>query len=147
MPNFRGTENYSIDDKGRLMIPASFRKKMANQNSGAVWVVFKTLQQSIELYEESEWAEVQKKIDALSEFNLNEKRLKTYYNANISETELDKQGRVLLPKKFLEACGIDKEVTIVGGGNKIEVWNPNKLNDLLNAPPESLETLSERFIG
>lgn len=147
MPNFRGTENYSIDDKGRLMIPASFRKKMANQNPGAVWVVFKTLQQSIELYEESEWAEVQKKIDALSEFNLNEKRLKTYYNANISETELDKQGRVLLPKRFLEACAIDKEVTIVGGGNKIEVWNPNKLNELLNAPPESLETLSERFIG
>jgi MraZ protein len=120
---------------------------MANQNPGAVLVVFKTLQQSIELYEESEWAEVQKKIDALSEFNLNEKRLKTYYNANISETELDKQGRVLLPKRFLEACAIDKEVTIVGGGNKIEVWNPNKLNELLNAPPESLETLSERFIG
>ncbi len=147
MPNFRGTENYSVDDKGRLMIPSSFRKKMANQNPGAVFVVFKTLQQSIELYEESEWAEVQKKIDALSEFNMNEKRLKTYYNANISETELDKQGRVMLPKKFLEACGIKNEVTIVGGGNKIEVWNPDKLTELLNAPPESLETLAERFIG
>ncbi|MCS6987941.1 MAG: division/cell wall cluster transcriptional repressor MraZ [Chloroherpetonaceae bacterium] len=147
MPNFRGTENYSIDDKGRLMIPASFRKKMTNQNPGALFVVFKTLQSSIELYEESEWAEVQKKIDALSEFNLNEKRLKTYYNANISETELDRQGRVLLPKRFLEACGIKSEVTIVGGGNKIEVWNPDKLNELLNAPIENLETLSERFIG
>jgi MraZ protein len=147
MPNFRGTETYSIDEKGRLMIPASFRKKMASQNAGAIWVVFKTMQHSIELYEEAEWAEVQKKIDALSEFNPSEKRLKTYYNANISETELDKQGRVLLPNKFLETCSIKNEVTIIGGGNKIEVWNPEKLSELLNASTENLETLTERFIG
>jgi MraZ protein len=144
MPDFRGTENYNIDDKARLLIPARFRKKLTDQKHGSVLILMKTPEGAIEVYEPDAWKSVQEKIDKLSEFNATEKRLKTYYNMNTDETELDKQGRITLPKRFLTECAIEKEVTLIGGGNKIEIWSPEKLKAILNMPATEIETLAER---
>jgi MraZ protein len=144
MPEFRGTEDYNLDDKGRLMIPSRFRKKMSNQNAGVTMVLMRTLQGSIEVYEPEAWVEMQKRIDALSDFNPKEKQLKTVLNASVDEAELDKQGRITFPKRFLENCGMTKEVTLIGEGNRIAVWNPEKHRAALNVPPLEIETLLEK---
>jgi DNA-binding transcriptional regulator/RsmH inhibitor MraZ len=47
----------------------------------------------------------------------------------------------------LEECGITKEVTLVGAENKIELWNPDRLREFLNRPPEEFETLTQRVLG
>ncbi len=147
MPEFRGTEQYNLDDKGRLMIPARFRKKMMNDKPGTALVLVKTPRGNMELYEQESWKEQQKKLDQLSDFNPEDRRLKTYIYANLDEVELDKSGRISLPKRFLEECGITKEVTLVGAENKIELWNPDRLREFLNRPPEEFETLTQRVLG
>lgn len=60
MPEFRGTEQYNLDDKGRLMIPARFRKKMVSDKPGTLLVLVKTPRGNMELYEQESWREQQK---------------------------------------------------------------------------------------
>ncbi|KER10977.1 MAG: hypothetical protein HY22_01005 [[Candidatus Thermochlorobacteriaceae] bacterium GBChlB] len=147
MAGFIGKELHSLDDKGRLMIPVKFRKKLENQDAGAVFILMKTMSDSIEMYEESAWKELQRKLAQLSDFNPEEKKLKTFINANLDEAELDKQGRVALPKEFLEACEITKQVIIIGEGNKLSLWNPEKLKQALNIAPTEYETLTQKILG
>ncbi len=129
------------------MIPVKFRKKLENQEAGAVFTLMKTMSDSIEMYEESAWKELQRKLAQLSDFNPEEKKLKTFINANLDEAELDKQGRVALPKEFLEACAITKQVIIIGEGNKLSLWNPEKLKQALNIAPTEYETLTQKILG
>jgi MraZ protein len=147
MAGFIGKELHSLDDKGRLMIPVKFRKKLDNQEAGAVLTLMKTMSDSIEMYEATAWKELQKKLTQLSDFNPDEKKLKTFINANLDEAELDKQGRVPIPKEFLEACAITKEVVIIGEGNKLSLWNPEKLKQALNIAPTEYETLTQKILG
>ncbi|MDW8465138.1 MAG: division/cell wall cluster transcriptional repressor MraZ [Chloroherpetonaceae bacterium] len=147
MPEFRGTEQYNLNDKGRLMIPARFRRKMISDKPGTPLILVKTPRGNLELYEEVSWKEQKKKLEQLSDFNPEERLLKTFIYANLNEVELDKSGRISLPKRFLEECSITKEVVLIGAENKIELWNPDRLREFLNRPAEDFETLTQRVLG
>lgn len=62
MPEFRGTEQHNLDDKGRLMIPARFRRKMISDKPGTALVLVKTPRGNMELYEQESWKEQRKNL-------------------------------------------------------------------------------------
>ncbi|KAK3582237.1 hypothetical protein CHS0354_023776 [Potamilus streckersoni] len=126
MSVFTGLENYSIDEKGRLMIPAKFRKELESEE-GVVLYMMKMQDKSILLYQKKEWEEVEKELKVLSDFKKEERNLKMFFYSNSEKVELDRQGRIMIPKRFLEDCGITKDVRIVGAGNKLAFWSPQNL--------------------
>ncbi|MBC8043678.1 MAG: division/cell wall cluster transcriptional repressor MraZ [Rhizobacter sp.] len=145
MAGFIGKENHTIDDKGRLMIPVKFRKKF-DPASGSEFFLMKMQEKSLELYERTAWEAVKKKLDGLSDFNPEERKLKMLIYGNLESVEIDKQGRIAVPKEFLEHTKITKDVTIIGADNKMIIWNPDLLREKLNEDEPQYETLTQRIL-
>ena len=68
-------------------------------------------------------AELEKKLAALSDFDRQSRRTKQIMRGYAADCSCDGQGRVLLPAELREIAGITKQVTVLGQGNKIEIWD------------------------
>ncbi len=157
MPGFIGKEQHAIDDKGRLMIPARFRRRMspANDDSprpsrssssdfGGLYVM-KVPDGSLELYEPSVWAEKEEAILRLSDFNPDERLLKTLLYESLDCVELDRQGRIALSREFLQHAGISRDVVIVGANVKMILWAPEKLSRVVRDNVSRFQVLAGRY--
>ncbi len=121
---FIGTIEAKTDAKGRVFLPASFRKMI--QSSGEEQLVLRkdVFQECLVLYPESVWNE---QMDALrSRLNRWNPQHQQVFRQFVSDAEvvtLDSNGRFLLPKRFVRTLALDQDVRFVGMGDTIEVWN------------------------
>ncbi len=147
MAGFIGKERHSVDEKGRLMIPARFRRKFEPVVSEPVEVLYilKAPDRSIELYEPFIWAGMRKSISGLSDFNPEERLLKTLMYESLETVELDRHGRVPLSREFLEHAGITKDVVIIGADTKMIIWEPERLFSLLQESAGRFASLAGRY--
>lgn len=130
---FIGSFTYSIDPKGRISIPAKLRKYLSPEAQNN-FVLTRGTDLCIDFYPLDEWKKlVESKLHRLNSFNPKDAMFMRMFLQKASEDSLDSQGRVLLPKSLLDYAGIEKEVLILGVGSKIELWNPVKYEEYLNA--------------
>jgi len=122
---FLGSFKYSVDTKGRVSIPARFRKYV-NQEAGETFIMTRGIVQCIDIYPQDFWKEdVLVRINQLDDFDPEESAFKRLISELAAEDKLDSQSRLLIPKNLLEFAGIDREVIILGQNKKIELWNPD----------------------
>jgi len=148
MAGFAGKENHSVDAKGRLMIPAKFRKKLSSETEALF--AMKMPEGSLELYEKKDWEEKEKTLAQLSDLIQEQRILKMMVYESLEEVDIDKQNRIGLSKEFQSHCGItpdENEVTIIGAGNKLIIWKPERLNEVLSRRAQDYETLTQRHLG
>jgi len=155
MAGFIGKERHSIDEKGRLMIPVKFRRKfglMASVTDDGVEAesrealyIMKTPDCSLELYEPFIWNGMRSGISALSDFNPDERLLKTLMYESLEIVELDRQGRIALSREFLEHAGITRDVVIIGADTKMIIWEPERLSALLRESADRFASLAGRY--
>lgn len=152
MAGFIGKEQHSIDDKGRLMIPARFRKRLAQvqENAGnatatALLYVMKAVDGSVELYEPEVWEEKEVSLSKLSDFNPDQRMLKTLMYESLDSVEMDRHGRIALPKDFMQHAGITKEVIVIGANVKMILWSPEKLSAVLKENGTRFQVLADRY--
>ncbi len=155
MAGFIGKERHSIDEKGRLMVPVKFRRKfglMASDADGESGVeriealyIMKTPDRALELYEPFIWNGIRRGISALSDFNPDERLLKTLMYESLETVELDRQGRVALSREFLEHAGITREVVIIGADTKMIIWEPERLSAILLESAGRFTSLAGRY--
>lgn len=155
VPGFIGREQHSVDEKGRLLIPARFRRRFLLQENdpatGApsrspVLYVFKADDGSLELYEPSVWSEKEQQLLKLSDFNPDERLLTTMIYARLDQTELDRSGRIALSREMLDHAGIVKDAVIIGANAKMTVWEPLRLERLLSDNASRFAPLANRYI-
>jgi MraZ protein len=113
-----GTHEYQLDPKGRVSLPARFREAFAE---GA----FLTLGQDRCLYvfPRAEWDLVRADIDALPLSDTASRAYQRAFLGQSGEVKLDAQGRVTIPPKLRELAGIRKEVSVLGLGGRMEIWD------------------------
>ncbi len=155
MAGFIGKEVHAVDEKGRLMIPVRFRRRFgrpaSDGGSGSdvepveALYIRKAPDRSIELYEPFVWAGIRKTISALSDFNPEERLLKTLMYESLETVELDRQGRVALSREFLDHAGIEKDVVIIGADTKMIVWKPEHLSAVLEESAGRFASLAGRY--
>ena len=143
IPVFMGEFNHTIDAKGRLIIPSRFREEL-----GQEFVMTKGLDGCLFVYTEEEWAAFDSKLQSLPLINKGTRQLNRFFHAGVTVVEPDKQGRVLIPATLREYAALDKDVCLVGMGNKIEVWskerwetNVNSIGDDIDAVLSDMEEL------
>lgn len=155
MPGFIGREQHTVDDKGRLLIPARFRRKFLRQKDepGAdkakreeLLYVFKADDGSLELYEPEIWNEKEQQLLKLSDFNPEERLLTTMIYARLDQLELDRSGRIALSREMLDHAGIEREAVVIGANAKMIVWNPLRLARLLEDNASSFARLANRYV-
>jgi len=156
MAGFIGKEQHSIDEKGRLMIPARFRKRLdffsgekrsaaLPEDPASILYVMKAIDGSLELYEPAVWEEKEKSLSALSDFNPDERMLKTLMYESVDCVEMDRQGRIALPKDFMRHADISREVTIIGANAKMILWSPEQLARIMRENGSRFPVLAGRY--
>ena len=128
MLRFLGNIDAKTDVKGRVFIPASFRKTL--QLSGNACLILKKdiFQNCLILYPETVWNdELEKLRERLSIWNEEQQNIFREFIRDVEMLEIDSNGRVLIPKRYLQMAGVISEVRFVGVFDKIEVWSKNNL--------------------
>ncbi|MCS4533992.1 MULTISPECIES: division/cell wall cluster transcriptional repressor MraZ [Neisseria] len=139
---FGGVHELSIDSKGRLAIPAKFRELLLRNYTPAVVATLDSRHRLL-IYPESEWGRVANQLLALKVAG--NPTLQRYQNLllhNADTLELDTAGRVLLPANLRRRVDFDKEVTLVGRANRLELWGREhweaEMNQALDIDEEEL---------
>ena len=142
MSGFIGSFQHQIDEKGRLSLPAQFRR----ESGGQTLVLVHAFSDSLTLYPESTWEGVQEKLREAMRGSPANRAWALGVTANAVEVTPDKQGRILVPQKMQDAVGIDGAALVVGAIDRIEIWNPGRFN-AVTAPAEQSDDIKLKVFG
>lgn len=137
---FKGTYRHRIDSKGRLPVPAAFRRALAAEGRSSL--VITPLDQCLAAYPPGEWARLEAQLRALPAFSRPVKALTRLLASRAADCELDAQGRILLPPLLRQAAGLAREATVVGVLNRIEVWAPEAWESFVRESERLLDDVS-----
>ncbi len=125
---FIGEYNYSIDSKGRINIPSKFRQALSPDSDGT-FVITRGLDQCVWIYPLEEWERIEDNLRSLTFLRPKERDFIRQIVRYATPTKYDKQGRVMLPATLQKIAELDDQVLIIGMLNKIEVWNPEIIDE------------------
>ena len=117
---FRGLSTISIDAKGRLAIPIRHRELLASQQ---LVITLNPWDRALWLYPVTEWDIIEAKLSELSDLDRHGRRTKQIMRGYATDCVCDGQGRVLLPPQLREIAGLERQATLLGQGNKFEIWD------------------------
>jgi len=118
---FRGAAKVALDDKGRMVMPTRFREQIVAEAQGKL-VVTIDRDQCLLIYPQPEWERVERKLMGLP-MRPQARRLQRLMVGHAAELELDGHFRFLLPPELREVAKLERQVMLVGQGNRIELWN------------------------
>jgi len=116
---FRGTYEHTVDDRGRVAIPARYRHEFVE---GVVLTLGP--EGCIEVYTPGGFAEMSDLVAAEPATTPEGRRSRRRFDAQSWDAELDRQGRILIPAHYREAAGLQGPVIIAGRRECLEIWNP-----------------------
>jgi MraZ protein len=119
---FRGNNPARVDEKGRLKVPADF-KRLIDEKYGAEFYITSRDGRVAEIYPVEEWRKIEEKLAKLSNFNPSKKKFLNKVNYYGQMVEMDAQGRLLMPQILREAVGIRGDVAVYGNLTYLEVRN------------------------
>lgn len=126
-----GTYVHSVDEKGRLAVPAKLRVEL-----GDPFYITCLNSECIYAYSEEEWEKFADKLNAIPQTDPKAQRYVRMIFSSACKCEPDKQGRVLLPQLLREKVGIDKEIVMIGASYRAEIWAKDKWQAFLDAASE-----------
>jgi len=140
-----GFNTVSLDTKGRLAIPAKYRSNLLEKNETKIVVTKDPQYPSLKIYPESEWNEISNKLQSLQGLDPIVRSLQWTILGNAHVIDLDVEGRmlVLIPAELRKYADINdqKQISLVGMGEKFEVWNINNWEMRQTGGPLSTEIL------
>lgn len=139
---FMGEYKHTIDVKGRLTLPAKFREELGDN-----FIIARGLDGCLFVYTEEEWAKFDEKLQTLPLIDKNSRALNRFFHAGVTPCEPDKQGRVLIPASLREFAAIDKEVCLIGMGQKIEIWGKERWDENIKNINDDMDTVLENMEG
>jgi MraZ protein len=117
---FRGNHPTRVDEKGRLKVPAEF-KRLIDEKYGAQFYITSLDGKVAQVYPFEEWQRIEEKLARLSNFNPTKKKFLNRTNYYGQLVEIDGQGRLLIPALLRESAEIRGEVAVVGNLTYLEV--------------------------
>ena len=111
-----GEFSHTLDAKKRLVLPAKLREQL-----GADVVMTKSVDKCISLYTAESWRSYCEKLDLLPLTKT--RQVKRFLYASAFETSVDSQSRILISPNLCEYASLDKNVTVIGVGDHVEIWD------------------------
>ena len=145
MAFFTSEYTCKLDAKGRLVLPAKMKVNLPEASSTELFVR-EGFEPCLELYPLIEYKKIYSKIAGLNEFNAEYRKLQRNFFRGSTTVELDSAGRLLIPKSMLQYANLDKEIVVVGMGNRMEIWNPEEYKKFLIKDPQELSELAEKHL-
>jgi len=141
---FRGNHPTRIDEKGRLKVPAEY-KRVIDEKYGEKFYITSFDGVSAQVYPFEEWQRIEAKLASLPTYNPTKKKFLTRTNYYGQEVDMDAQGRLLIPQVLREAAQIRGEVAVLGNLTWLEVRSMEALNKEVKEPftDEDTRTLDQ----
>ena len=141
---FRGRSKHTLDDKGRLAIPARFKAILKNRSDHCL--VLTNHYNCLWAFARDDWRAIEEKAAELSLFDRNVGAYRRYFISGAQECPL-KQGRITIPQDLREIAGLKKDVVVVGELKLFEIWDKEKWEEEFERAkadfPEISQSLSE----
>jgi MraZ protein len=143
MIGFLGSFQHQIDEKGRLSLPASFRRGSAEQP----FVLVHVFPDALTLYPQQAWAEVEVRLRDAMRLQPEARAWVLRVTANALEVVPDKAGRILVPQRLQDAVGITGPALVVGAIDRIELWSPDRFAAATDQAAPDAERLVHQIFG
>jgi MraZ protein len=135
-----GEHEHTLDDKNRLTLPAKLREQLGDRV-----VVTRGLEGCLNVYASSEWESLAERVTGLDPLSRDGRTWRRYFFTGAVHGELDKQGRMVLPPSLLKNVGIEREVTVAGMYDHLEIWDRARWREQLHEVEGSAEDVAERL--
>ena len=133
-PLFTGSVEHSLDDKGRLVVPARFRERLG----AGFFLTIAEPDQCLALYPAPTWAEFCAKLESAPTKDARYRSFVRHVFANTEELSCDNQGRLVIPAHLRAHAKIEKDVVSVGSLTRIEVWGRERYKEQAKAAATDL---------
>nr|WP_279537389.1 division/cell wall cluster transcriptional repressor MraZ [Dermacoccus sp. NHGro5] len=136
-----GTHTPRLDDKGRMILPAKFREKFA-----AGLVMTRGQERCLYVFPMNEFERI---AAAMNTTPVTSRAVRDYQRVLLSgacDEIPDKQGRVTIPPLLREYAGLSKECTVIGAGNRVEIWDTQAWNDYLAGAEQPFSEQAEEVV-
>ena len=121
---FQGETAITLDDKGRVAIPAAYRELVAQASANRLVITYNPFENGcLWIFPQGEWEQVRDRVNALSNIKATHRSLQMKLVGAAAQVEPDGNGRILLPARQREVTGLEKRAVLLGMGNKFELWN------------------------
>jgi len=135
--HFIGEHTPKLDEKGRLFLPVKFRPRLAE---GVV--LMRGQERCVFGWTIDAYQGIVERLQELPFTNRDSRNLVRMVTARSFEETLDKQGRILIPPKLREWALLDRDVTVIGAGNRFEIWNSARWDEFFESQEEPWADLS-----
>lgn len=125
---FIGNIEAKTDSKGRVFLPACFRRILQSRGCDKVMLRKDVYQDCLVIYPEESWnSQLEQLRGRLDKWNAKHQMIFRQFVADVEELSIDSSGRILLPKRYLNMASIKQEVRFIGMDDTIEIWAKEKL--------------------
>ena len=129
---FVGTFEHTLDDKGRVVLPSTFRGQLPDKG------FISQLDQCLGLWTEDGFAEVAERLTEKIREGAAPQGAMRAFSANAHEIRADSQGRVTIPQRLRDFADLQRDVVVIGNIGRIELWNPDRWHALSPTSDEDL---------
>jgi len=145
MQAFSGKYYYAVDPKGRIIIPAPFREIITTNYSPKLYITNAPFDKCLYIYPMEEWNKLQEQVRTKPRSDEAIRFFLRRVIASAVETEMDKQGRVLVPAALREDASINSNVVMAGQIERIELWDRNEWDSLFDPTKIDRKTVEEKL--
>lgn len=144
MLQFLGNIEARADAKGRIFVPAAFRKRLQGADEEFLVLRKDIFQDCLVLYPGTVWEnEIETLRVRLNKWNKEQQQVFRQFVLDAERLEMDASGRILIPKRYMTLVGIESDVRFLGVDDTIEIWAKERLEKPLVDPDEFSERLQE----
>ena len=132
---FRGQYDHTIDDKGRLSIPAKLREALGKDRT----LVLTSFEAFITAFPTKAWRNMEERIRTNPTFKRDMRDFLRLVYSSAEDVEIDPQGRILISQGLRQRAGISRDVVILGVMDQIEIWDKARWEEKVRSAPPAEE--------
>ena len=137
---FIGEYHHTIDDKGRIIIPAKFRDEL-----GSNFVVTRGIESCLFVYPNKNWNQICEKLNSLPFTRKDARIFNRFFMSGATNVELDKQGRANISSPLIDYAHLSKECVIIGTGDRLEIWSQDDWDSFFDSNKDSMSDIAENL--
>jgi len=145
MATFRGSHKHSIDHKGRVSIPARFRRLLSG-DANETFVILRGLDACVSLFPADEFKRLEDRLRSRSFSDQTNRRYQRLLLLDSRDETLDAQGRVAIPPSLIAHAGLKKEVLVNGVLDHIEIWSPEFFEKYMASSDRTYEDMAGELL-
>ena len=137
---FMGEYHHSVDEKGRLIIPAKFR-----ENLGEKFIITRGIENCIFVYSEEDFKKIVNKLESLPFTKKDARQFTRFFLSGASEAEFDKQGRIHINALLINYANLKKECVVIGSGDRLEIWSLENWDNFFDSAKDNMSDIAENL--